>query len=369
MTGTIRPWTAVGLALAIGGGLLAFKAYAVPRYSARYEQKCALCHVNPSGGGLRTAYASQQLVPQEIAWEKAKPGLLERIDPHITKNILVGSDFREFYLGSNAVGGLRNFFQMQGDVYFDFQLDPKLALYYDRGISGSYEMFGLAYPLPTVYVKAGRFVPSYGWKFDDHTMYVRSELGFMPPAHSDVGVEAGLSTGHLDVQLGAVNGARGAIMDNDHRLASAANAMYRLRLGPLGACVGISGYDHPGERNVFASAGTFGYLTWWRLTWLGESDWVRQGQRGTRYAEEFVTSHEFTLLVHQGLELKATYDFLDPDRRRETGARARLGGGVFLMPNAFFACEGLLRRTTYDNGIAFSGPNSYETLLQLHILF
>lgn len=364
-----RRWgTAVGLALAIGGGLLAYQAYAVPRYTARYEQKCALCHINPSGGGLRNAYASQQLVPQEIAWKSGKPELLERIDPRITKNILVGSDFREFYLGSD-VPAPRNFFQMQGDVYLDFQLDPKLSLYYDKGMTNTYELFGLAYVSPAVYVKAGRFTPAYGWKFDDHTMYVRSELGFMPPSHTDVGVEAGLSSGHLDVQISAVNGSRGATLDDDHRVATAANAVYRLRLGPIGAGLGVSGYDHPGEQLVFSSGGAYGYLSLGRLVWLGESDLFRQHARGDEVREGFVTSHEFTFGLRQGFDLKATYDFLDPDRRLETGTRSRWGAGLFVMPNSFVAVEGLLRRTTFDNGIAVSGPNAYETVIQLHVLF
>lgn len=364
-----RRWgTALGLALAIGGGLLAYQAYAVPRYTARYEQKCALCHINPSGGGLRNAYASQQLVPQEIAWHAGKPELLERIDPHITKNILVGSDFREFYLGADMPAP-RNFFQMQGDVYLDFQLDPKLQLYYDKGLTNTYELFGLANPLPTVYVKAGRFTPSYGWKFDDHTMYVRSELGFMPPGHTDVGVEAGISVGHLDLQVSAVNGARGSTQDDDHRAASVGNALYRLRLGPIGAGLGVSGYDHPGEQAVFSSAGAYGYLTLGRLVWLGESDFFRRNNRGDPIVEGFVTSHELTLGLRRGLDLKVTYDFFDPDRKRETGARSRVGGGVFVMPSSFVGLEGLVRRTTFDNGMAAFGPNSYETVFQLHVLF
>ena len=36
---------AAGLCLAVAN------AYTIPRYSARYEQDCNLCHMNPSGGG------------------------------------------------------------------------------------------------------------------------------------------------------------------------------------------------------------------------------------------------------------------------------------------------------------------------------
>nr|MEE4266754.1 hypothetical protein [Candidatus Krumholzibacteria bacterium] len=47
--------------------ILAGEAHAVPRYTAQYGQSCTLCHTNPTGGGLRTEYASQYLIPEEIA--------------------------------------------------------------------------------------------------------------------------------------------------------------------------------------------------------------------------------------------------------------------------------------------------------------
>src|SRR5713101_4551597 len=171
---TMRPGARLGMAVLVGlagvNALLAFQARALPRYGARYEEKCGLCHLNPTGGGLRTAYASQKLVPEDIAWSKAKPEIVAGIEPHISKNILIGTDFRELYLGSDAPVPLRNFFQMQGTIYFDFELDPKVSLYYAHGMTDTRELFGLDYLTPILYVKAGRFVPSYGWKFDDHTM-------------------------------------------------------------------------------------------------------------------------------------------------------------------------------------------------------
>ncbi len=343
-------------------------AGAVPRYSARYQQKCALCHVNPSGGGLRTPYASQKLVPEEIAWSGAKPPDLGEIDPMIAKHIMIGTDFREMYIGSDTPDR-PNFFQMQADLYFGFQLDPKVTLYYDRGQSGSYELFGLDYLRPTVYVKAGRFVPSYGWKFDDHTMFVRSELGFMPPANSDVGIEAGWSKGPADVQLGLVNGNRGATLDNDLQMAGVLNAVYRHRVGPVGAALGVSGYHHPGDLRDYDTWGGYGYLTWKKLTWLGEADLFQSKPSGSGATVGVVSSHELTYLVRQGLEVVGTYDFFDPNRDRGAGAKSRWGGGVFVMPQSYMTLEALMRRTLYDNGVDYSGRDFTETVLQLHLLY
>src|SRR5262245_32728836 len=41
----------------------AIDANAIPRYTARVRQNCTLCHANPTGGGMRSLYASQFLVP------------------------------------------------------------------------------------------------------------------------------------------------------------------------------------------------------------------------------------------------------------------------------------------------------------------
>ena len=366
---TVRLGMAIVVALAGVNALVAFQARAVPRYSARYEQKCGLCHLSPTGGGLRTAYASQKLVPEEIAWSKAKPEVIAAIEPHISKHILIGTDFRELYLGSDAANPQRNFFQMQGDIYFDFELDPKVALYYARSSTDTRELFGLDYLTPILYVKAGRFVPSYGWKFDDHTMFVRSEMGFSPPGNSDVGVEVGANPGRLEVQLGVVNGNRGSTLDNDTRLATALNAGYRFHLGPLAAFAGVSGYDDPHQQRFFDSGGAHGYLTWKTLTWLGQADLFRRAPAGGTVTRGLVTSHELTCLLRQGLELKGTYDFYDPDKEQATGAKTRWGGGIFVMPQSYLALEFLERRTTFENGIAYSGDDSYESVFQLHLLY
>src|SRR2546427_4790898 len=117
MTRTRRVRTFGLLALASLSALGALQAFALPRYSARYEQYCELCHVNPTGGGMRSAYASQELVPKEFAWSPATPAMLADIDPKIAKHVSIGTDFREIYLAADPKAGLaagQGFFQMQG---------------------------------------------------------------------------------------------------------------------------------------------------------------------------------------------------------------------------------------------------------------
>jgi hypothetical protein len=350
----------------------AIPARGMPRYSARYEQKCALCHVNPSGGGLRTPYASQYLVPEEIAWSTPEKSLLEGIDPQIAERILIGTDFRTIYTYANedVPGAVADFFQMQGDIYINFQMDDELSLYYDQGISSSYELFGMWQGLPlTGYVKLGRFIPSYGWKFDDHTMFVRSDLGFFPPTNSDVGVEFGVSPKRFDVQFAVVNGNRGSMSDDNRKFATVLNAVLRGHTGPFGWSAGAAGYWDDGDEANFGTGGTFGYLTWRRITWLAQVDWTLDDPQGVGHTTGFVTSSEATYQVRRGLELLATYDFFDPDFNQESGAKTRWGGGVFVMPRPFLTLQALVRSTTFEAGMDVAGADYWETVIQFHLLY
>src|SRR5262249_10750471 len=160
--------------------------------------------------------AAQELVPKEFAIRQSSTPM---IDTHLGKYVSIGTDFREIFIASTPVaGGLspQGFFPMQGDVYLALQLDPKYLLYYSHGLSNTYEAFGVGHVLPwDGYIKAGRFVPPYGWRFDDHTMYVRADEGFTPPVIADGGVEVGLSPKHADLRVAVVNGARGSELDSD----------------------------------------------------------------------------------------------------------------------------------------------------------
>ena len=348
-------------------------AAAVPRYSARYEQNCLLCHVNPGGGGMRSAYATQDLIPKEIAMSPQRPEALAMIDAHLNKYLTFGTDMRELFVVSTrgaARATPQGFFPMQGDFYLALQLDPKWTLFYDRGLGNMYEYFALAHVLPfSGYVKAGRFVPPYGWKFDDHTMYVRNDLGFAPPFNTDGGVEVGFAPKHGDLQVALVNGNRGSALDDDRRLAVSGNASGRFKAGPLAAALGVAAYAHPGIPEDFNTAGLFGYLSGTKLTWVGEADLMRRQPYLHSAVSGLVTSHELSVLLRQGVELKGTYDFFDPDRHLKTGSRSRVGAGVMVMPRPFLVTEFMFRKTHVTSGRVLTGADFYEAVFQLHLLY
>ena len=361
------------LALVAAALVPALTARALPRYSARYEQNCALCHVNPTGGGMRSAYAVQQLIPKEFAISPATPEMLKDIDPKIGKHLSIGTDFRELFLlesENSLLAPPQGFFPMQADLYVLFQLDPRFLLYYNRGMSGAYEAYGLANILPwDGYVKAGRFVPPYGWKFDDHTMFVRHEEGFEPPANTDGGVEVGFAPEPFGISVALVNGARGATLDNDRRLASSGIASGRFHVGPVAGLLGLSGFVQPGINVDQSSGGFFGYLSAWNVTWVAQSDWVRRHAVNSAPNTGIVSSQELTVLLRRGVELKSTYDFFDPDRHLRSGSKDRWGVGFDVMPRSFIVLEALYRKTRVQSGPALSDNGYDEGLFQLHLLY
>ena len=358
-------------ALAALAGFLAVPASALPRYAARYNQKCSLCHVNPSGAGLRTLYASQDLVPTEMAWKAPRAELLQGVSPEIAKNILIGTDVRTIHDHSDLPAQSTDFFEMQGDVYLSFQMDERMTLYYAGGISGNKDVFGMATILPVTagYVKVGRFLPSYGWTVDDHTAFVRNDLGYAPPGNRDVGVEIGASPGHLDAAAALTNGDRGVLLSGDSRYAATATATYRFRVGHAGAALGAEGYRAPGPLGTFRSAGAHGYVSCHGVSLVSQGDVYRGDPPGGSGATGIVTSHELSCLIRRGLEAIATFDFDDPDRFRDSGSKRRWGGGVSVMPNPYLVLQAIYRKTSFRNGAALSGDDYYQTIVQAHFLY
>ncbi len=345
------------------------EARAVPRYAARYHQRCGLCHQDVSGGGMRSSYASQFLAPTELAWRTTPSEELEQIDPSIGRNVSVGFDLRTFHHYTDDGRTPGNFFQMQGDLYLAFQLNDRLSAYLDRGMSGSTELFGTVHLLPASgYVKVGRFAPPYGWRFADHEAFVRDLQGFAPPTHTDVGFEIGLFPGRFTLQAALLNGAPGSPRDNDRRLAVAGRGSWRWRLGELKACVGGSGWHHDFEGGSSAVTGPFWSLAWGRLTWLGELGWMRDDAAVGADTQSWTASHEVALQLVQGLDLIATYDFHDPDIDVESGTRERIGGGLEFFTYPFLQLR-LFCNLHRTEGSALGDEDYVQTEGQVHFLY
>ena len=345
-------WVTFTMALGV------IQADAVPRYAARYEMSCNLCHHNPTGGGQRSLYASQYLVPAEMVKNPVPFEELDSIDPQVGKNLIVGADMRTMHQATvKGVPALENFFQMQADVYLTFELDESRSLYVDRGMSETGEVFGLAYGLPASgYAKVGRFLPAYGWRFADHSRFVREKTGLAPPSSTDVGLEVGFHPGRAEAQFSLLNGASGLIWDNDDTYRLGARGAYRFRVGGVGVTTGGSVLYDQGKKSTLA--GPFGSAHWGRWTWLGEADLSTADDE----VQGLVVTHELAYQMRTGFDLVGTYDFYDADMDRMRGAERAVGFGIDTLWSPFFHIAARVRAL----GPTDDDFDTVETMVQAH---
>jgi hypothetical protein len=366
-TSILRP---VLLALALLA--ISVPALALPRYAAEYGQSCTLCHENPTGGGLRTDYATHYLIPEEIAargWPAYEgDGLLAQPGAALTPNVTIGADLRT--LAWQREGGDGDVFAMQGDLYLNLRLSPTASAYIEQGISGSGEIFALLRTLPLDgYLKAGRFIPDYGWRFADHQMFNRRYLvdgagSDSPSFLYDSGLEAAVSPGRLELSGSVLSGREGH-GDNYAGRVFLRHEVGGLRLG-LGASV-LRQHDSRGHRRA---VGGIWAVNAGPVTWLGEVDETRRpdGPEGQILLGNLV-AQEVTVRVARGWDARLTYGFQDPDRANRTGARHRFGAGTAYMPRPYFATQFMVNSWQVDQGPVMTDQDVVEAELMLHFFY
>ena len=329
---------------------------ATPRLAARYGQDCHLCHVNPTGGGMRNGFVTQFIGPSELPLKPLSAHEQERWpSPKISDQISVGLDMRLLYVAPDDVatgaGVLENtFYQMQGDLYLAFAPDPQFTIYMDRGLQSGFEVFVLARVLPAHgYLKAGQFVPDIGWRWDDHNHYTREKIGLDFPGATEAGLEAGFTPGHWVISAGIYNGAEGTPLDHNSQKAITGRVLYRLGLGELQTAFGGSmrlDHGHHARERLW---GIQGQASWKSLSYITDA----YGQR-TEHADgdeervwSWLFSQEIDLRPIQGLDFYVGYDFLDPDVDLLSGTQTQVSVGSRIYLRHFLKLEPMFK---YEEG-------------------
>ena len=204
---------------------LIIQNYAFPRFSLRSGGKCIDCHVNPTGGEMRSMggwlYGKNTLSLYTSDGE---------LSPKIGDNITFGFDYRTQYLTKSTDSTLQSDFQkMEGSIYFNVELSDKINVYarYDFLFS-IWEAYGVLNVLPNDgYIKVGTFSPNYGIRLDDHTAYTRGgDLGVLfstggrqgliyDPRYTETGVELGLNFGEFAELTASVGNPRFSVFVTD----------------------------------------------------------------------------------------------------------------------------------------------------------
>ncbi|MBI4509516.1 MAG: hypothetical protein HY698_07750 [Deltaproteobacteria bacterium] len=387
-------------------------AAAVPRFAARTGMHCASCHVNPSGGGMRTPYGrnvyARRVLPLPGAggFLAQTSGVGARVEADTASWFELGTDVRSAYFYVNnpdpRAEDTNSFFLMQGDLYVSARSGEHLTVYMDRGLHGSFEVFGLlAWPgqatiVPLAsYLKVGRFLPAFGIKDPNHALVTRESIGFAQ-VDKDTGIEIGGYLGPWSLQLALLNGASGdrqldasGTARRPFEKAVALRAESRSRVGHARLSMGGSFYfsDNLPSVNPLAPAtavaprdvgrigegvheirtGAFGGLSLGRLTLQGEIDYVRDDfvAQGLERWHGYVSFAELSFLPVQGVDLLATYEFADPDLRVGRNGFHRVGGVVELFPMELVELRGQYRYTTSSAGPPRDGM--HELIVYLHL--
>ena len=353
------------LALLLIGTILSAQAIrGLPRFSARAEQKCNLCHMSPTGGGMRNSFGSQYFAMTEMAVHKTPFSELSGFQPQVSETVSLGLDMRTQYF-YDELAEQSTFFQMEGSFYASAQLDKRFSVTLDKGLYSGFEIFGIGYILPaTGYFRVGKFQPAYGWRFADHTSFVRERM-LWPPNSEDTGIEFGVYPNGISANIGFFNGS-GGMFDDGKGKAVSSRLEFRHHVGPVGFSAGGSYYfdDTPGgERTMY---GPLFYLNVARIIYLGEVDWLDDKISDPDGIISMAMTHKLNYSIIQGIWLELLYDFYDPDTDLKTGSVSRYGLGIDYFPYGFLEIEPNVK--FYDDSVV--GDRHYTLFnTQFHFFF
>lgn len=286
--------------------------HAEPYIAVQKGLECAICHTSASGGGKRTAYGNA-FAQTEQAGRTLDMGKL-----------WTGEFGRYFALGGDLRGGWNETKPKGQESTSDTELEKLLAYFEINPFPGyltAYVDVRLAPDDPVVRekwvrlttpnsgwtIRAGEFFLPYGLRLQDDDAFVRqvSGINFNTP---DTGWEVGYKKGRWSGQLAVTRGtAGGPEIDSGKQ--------YSLRVGRVtqnwqaGGSLNLND-SSAGDRqmqNIFAGIRTG------PVTWLAEIDYIINDGTSTGRRTTRATLLEANYGYRQGHNLKATFEWLDPD--------------------------------------------------------
>jgi hypothetical protein len=325
----VKKLLSVGFVLA-GLAVLFSSAFSEPRFALRTGSRCDVCHVNPTGGGMRNDYGALYYSVEELPM----PGLKQKIgsttiDRELSKSVHFGSDFRMLYYSNTEPPEENSFFQMQGDLYLNLALNEYLSAYFRKGVYTDYEAYGMIkFNKLDSYLKFGYLSPPYALKFVEHNAFVRTQLA-LDQHSNDAGVEFGYEPQPFSFAFGVFNGTNGPIDYNNNK-AVYFRSLYVKNLDQktrllLGASIRNmnSGIN---ERRNYTSWGIDAGFSYSRFAFLSEADWVYQNQ------DQIALLAEGSCVLAKGIDLRTSYEYLRPDYPSSSEKMERLSFGIALFP-------------------------------------
>ncbi|HUA88382.1 MAG TPA: hypothetical protein VL994_03040 [Steroidobacteraceae bacterium] len=329
-----RRWCLPALLLLAAGA-----AHAEPYLAVANGYKCGQCHVNPTGGGERTAFG--EIFAQTVLPAKHLDTGTDLWTGALNRFISVGGDLRyDFEAQQVPKARTTNQFDLeQARVYLEATVVPdRLLVYVDEQVAPggalNREAWGMYWSADhTWYLKGGQMYLPFGLRLEDQTAFVRQVTGINMTT-PDQGVEVGWEKGDLDVQLAVSNGTAGGAPTGNGKQESLQLQYVTSRLR-IGGAANFNGSSSQGNRDAF---GIFGGLKTGPVAWLAEADIVNDhslpsGPGGG--SRRLATLIEGNWSPARGHNLKVTYEYQDPDREVPNDQQTRWSLVYELTPIQF----------------------------------
>lgn len=345
-------------------------AAAEPYLALRDGLACSACHVNRTGGGLRTPFGAgvgRESLPWWIpSWSEGA------FDGSLHPRVRVGADLRAGYFGilpadeeNHFVGEFR---VAEGNVYLAVDVIPeRLAIVVDErvapGGAGAREAFALVRIGPEgLYAKAGKFQLPFGWRLQDDDAETRRRTGRTFDS-ADLGIEIGADPGPFTLAAAVTNGTDGGA-ETDNGKQAGLRAEYvssHVRGGVSGSVNDLPGAASRRLTGVFGGARTGPVL------WLAEWDRIEDRAADGSRLRGSASHAEAVWLARRGLAVRAWFGRFDPDRDVAGNALDQMGIGADWTP-----LPGLQVRAYYRgrNGpVAAEGSRDDRVAVEIHVYF
>lgn len=300
-------------------------AVAEPYLAVKNNLKCAACHVNPNGGGLRTEFGKiygQNLLPAKAnSYDSAKLARLtqylsigadarfnanfqktEEIEDSTSESFEVSS--AQLYININIPNSGLSF-------YLDQQMAPGSAINREAIVMYEFEQGD--------FIKAGKLFLPFGLRIEDDTAFIRQATG-MNFDNSDNGVEYGLNHDNTTVNFYAANGTSQSSNNDD-------SFLYGIRVEHLFSTFRVGGGAvlNDGEQQV-KILNLYGGTQWRDLTFLAEVDYLILEEANSfnqQDIKQLAALAEINYQWKQGWNLKLTTEYFDPDQDVDEDEKTR----------------------------------------------
>lgn len=329
--------------------LLPAIGFSFPDLTRHGYGNCTTCHVSPTGGGVLTTYGrelSREVLAMQSGEKEPYPfhGALD-----LPKWLKLGGDarFLQLYRNTPTVKEGR-FFLMQADVEAAVG-SPQLMAVVSTGVveesKNEYESETRRYYVmgevaPQVYVRAGKFMHSFGLNVPDHVIVTKRGLGWDEGSETH-NIEATYLGEQLNLSFTAVFGKPDDKAADREQGGVAQISYFFANQYKIGMSL-FTGSNDSLTRQIGGIWGILGLTKQFFI--LTEWDALTAKPKGGSAATGFVSYNKFGYELWQGLQLHLTQELSKADIDDEKFSLLATGLGFQVVPRPHFIIGGLWQK-------------------------